>query len=128
MHAALSIATVSGAWQYEGGGAFHTNNDIFGLDKSEIMGTDFADPEIRYLDQSQIDRVLTGDAPALRYGPPVTAMLIQNTNPINVAPEQRLVRTGFVRDDLFTAVHEQFPTETAEWADITAARNHFRRA
>jgi hypothetical protein len=44
------------------------------------------------LDQSQIGRVLTGDAEALRGGPPVTALLVQNTNPVSVAPEQALVK------------------------------------
>lgn len=118
MHAALSIPTVTGAWQYEGGGGFHSNNDIFGLDKSEIMGTASIDPGIRYLDQSKIGRILTGDAEALHGGPPVTALLIQNTNPVNIAPEQRKVREGFGRDDLFSVVHEQFMTETADLADI----------
>ncbi|MFY8114910.1 MAG: molybdopterin-containing oxidoreductase family protein, partial [Rhabdaerophilum sp.] len=79
---------------------------------------DALDPKIRWLDQSRIGPVLTGDAEALRNGPPVMAMLIQNTNPVSVAPEQRLVRKGFAREDLFTVVHEQFMTETAEMADI----------
>ncbi len=35
MHAALSISTVLGCWQYEGGGAFHNNGEIFRLNKSE---------------------------------------------------------------------------------------------
>jgi anaerobic selenocysteine-containing dehydrogenase len=125
MHAALSIPAMTGAWQHRGGGAFHSNSGTWGLDKSAITGVTLQRGAPRQLDMSEIGPILTGDKHALKGGGPVRAMLVQNTNPAAVAPNQRLVREGLMREDLFLVVHEQFMTETAQLADIVLPATMF---
>ncbi len=71
MHAVTCLPGVTGAWQYEGGGAFWSNRAGYHWDKTMIEGLDVLDRSTREIDMSQIGAALLGDADALKGGPPV---------------------------------------------------------
>ena len=125
LHAVTCLPTVTGKWKHEGGGAFWNNRAIYHWDKTLIEGLDAYDPAVRELDMSRIGAALTGERSELGDGPPVHAMLIQNCNPMEVAPDTNKVRRGFAREDLFVCVHEQFMTDTARWADVVLPATMF---
>src|SRR5512140_979821 len=118
VHAVSCLATVAGTWKVRGGGTFYSNADLYKIDRTLIKGLDRCDTSIRILDQSRVGAILCGDKHALGDGPPVTAMLIQNTNPVVVSPEVLKVQQGFRRSDLFFCVPEQSTTATARLARI----------
>jgi anaerobic selenocysteine-containing dehydrogenase len=57
--------------------------------------------------------------------PPVKALFVYNSNPAAVCPNHNQVVRGLLRPDLFTVVHEQFFTDTTDYADIVLPATTF---
>jgi anaerobic selenocysteine-containing dehydrogenase len=105
---------VVGAWRDVGGGTLLSTSGTFPVDGHALERPDLLPPGTRTLNMSQLGRVLNDASLA----PPVKALFVYNSNPAAVAPEQDAVRRGLAREDLFVVVHEQFQTDTADFADI----------
>ncbi len=57
--------------------------------------------------------------------PPLKALFVYNSNPAAVCPNHNEVVRGLKRADLFTVVHEQFFTDTTDYADIVLPATTF---
>ena len=85
MHAVSCLPAVSGAWQWPGGGALYSNSGLYGLNSRTLYGLDAVIPDTRVLDMGRLGAVLAGERRDLGDGPPVSVLLVQNTNPAVVA-------------------------------------------
>lgn len=108
------LPALVGSWRYPGGGALLTTSGTYEFDLTKLTRPDLSPPGTRTINMNQLAEALTGELP----GPPVRALYVYNCNPAAVAPNQALVARGLARDDLFTVVHEQFATDTVDYADI----------
>jgi anaerobic selenocysteine-containing dehydrogenase len=120
-----SLPALIGAWRHPGGGALLSSSGTYPVDSAALERPDLVRPGTRTINMSQIGRVLTDES----LQPPVKAVFVYNSNPVAVAPDQEMVRRGFAREDLFTVVHDLFPTDTVDFADVvlpaTTALEHF---
>jgi len=109
------LPALTGAYAHPAGGALLASSGAFGpgdtvLERRDLLPT----PEPRTINMIHLGRALTD--PDLR--PPVMALYVYNSNPAAVCPNAGLVLQGLAREDLFTVVHEQMQTDTADYADI----------
>src|SRR5271170_1543400 len=124
VRAVCMLPLLTGAWRYKGGGLQLSTSGSFpfngnALEMPELMKASPLGRASRVVNMSQLGQALTslGSDPG-KDGPPVKAMFVYNSNPAAVAPNQNDVLRGMMRDDLFTVVHEQFFTDTADYADV----------
>jgi anaerobic selenocysteine-containing dehydrogenase len=121
----VCLPAITGDWRYPGAGAFLSTSKAYPWDNNFLERPDLIPRGTRTINMVQLAEALHGELP----GPPVKALYVYNSNPAAVAPDQSRVLSGLRRDDLFTVVHEQFQTDTADYADIllpaTTQLEHF---
>jgi anaerobic selenocysteine-containing dehydrogenase len=117
------LPLITGAWRHLGGGlqlstsgAFPFNTDATQM--PELMKASPLGRNARVVNMSRLGEALTTLGANPEDGPPVHALFVYNSNPAAVAPNQNAVLRGLMRPDLFTVVHEQFFTDTTDYADI----------
>lgn len=107
------LPAVTGAWRDVGGGLLLSTSGAFPLNYEALERPDLRPYEPRSINMIELGRALTEVN-----DPPVRALIVYNSNPAAVAPDQAAVRRGLAREDLFTVVLEHFQTDTADYADI----------
>ena len=130
VRAIAMLPALTGAWRHRGGGAQLSMSGAFQWDSKTIERPDLmlASPlgrPSRVVNMSRLGHALTELGSASSEGPQVHALFVYNSNPGAVAPNQNAVRRGMERDDLFTVVHEQFFTDTTDYADYVLPATTF---
>ncbi len=115
--AIVMLPCITGSWKEVGGGLQMSVSGAVDLNapalkRPDLMNTSLGRPA-RTLNMVELGRVLNNVN-----DPPVKALFVYNSNPAAVCPHHNEVIRGLKRADLFTVVHEQFFTDTTDYADI----------
>lgn len=119
------LPCITGAWKHAGGGiqlscsgAFKLNKEV--LERTDLMLSSPLARQARMVNMTELGQALTK-----LNNPPVKAIFVYNSNPAAIAPNHNDVVRGFMRNDLFTIVHDQFFTDTTDYADIVLPATTF---
>ena len=113
VRAVAALPALTGSWREVGGGLQMTTSQAFRFNREGLERPDLQKKPARIVNMSELGKALTE-----LDEPPVKALVVYNSNPAAIAPNQNLVWEGLRREDLFTVVLEQFRTDTADYADI----------
>lgn len=119
------LPCIIGAWKHAGGGiqlscsgAFKLNKEF--LERPDLMKSSPLGRPARVVNMSELGRALNAlDDPLVK------AVFVYNSNPAAIAPNHNDVVKGFLRPDLFTVVHDQFFTDSTDYADIVLPATTF---
>jgi anaerobic selenocysteine-containing dehydrogenase len=125
VRAVSMLPALTGAWKHLGGGlqlslsgAYTFNGTA--LERPDLMTASPLQRPARMVNMSRLGHALTE-----LEAPPVKALFVYNSNPAAIAPNQNAVVRGLMRSDLFTVVHEQFFTDTTDYADVVLPATTF---
>ncbi|MEM9132337.1 MAG: molybdopterin-dependent oxidoreductase [Actinomycetota bacterium] len=110
MRAIALLPALTGTWRRAGGGLARSTQVYF----EEALNLPEPATSRRRFNMAQLGAVLTDPDLA----PPIDALVVHNSNPAVICPDQNAVVAGLARDDLYTVVIEQFMTDTARHADL----------
>ncbi|MCX6407156.1 MAG: molybdopterin-dependent oxidoreductase [Propionibacteriales bacterium] len=109
------LPALVGAWRNPGGGILQLPLWAFPVNWPAFMHPELQTPGTQVVNQYLLGQALTGE---LELRTPLHALMVYNSNPVVVAPDQATLLEGLSREDLFTVVSEHFITDTARYADI----------
>ncbi len=123
VRAIAMLPLITGSWKQRGGGLQLSTSGAFpfnakALQMPELMLESPLGRPARVVNMSLLGQALTSLGTDAADGPLVKALFVYNSNPAAIAPNQNAVLAGMRRADLFTVVHDQFFTDTADYADV----------
>ena len=125
VRAVCMLPVITGSWKEVGGGLQLSTSGGFQLNRAAMERRDLMSKSPLGRVARTVNMVQLGKALTELEDPPIKALVVYNSNPAAVCPEQHLVRRGLKRDDLLTVVHEQFLTDTTDFADLVLPATTF---